>query len=89
MIASIVLLIHRASHPATAVLGQIPHTQMYRNVAVHPEAITNPGLLIFRFGSGLIFPNANYFRSSVKQKIRETKTPVKMVLIDAEGINYD
>ena len=87
VIASIVLLIHRASHPGTSVLGQIPHTQMYRNVAVHPEAITTPGLLIFRFGSGLIFPNANYFRSSLKQKIREAKTPVKMVLIDAETIN--
>ena len=87
VIASIVLLIHRASHPGTSVLGQIPHTQMYRNVAVHPEAITTPGLLIFRFGSGLIFPNANYFRSSLTQKIREAKTPVKMVLIDAETIN--
>jgi SulP family sulfate permease len=87
VIAAILLLIHRASHPDTAVLGQIPQTQMYRDIGLHPEAITFPGLLIFRFGSSLIFPNANYFRSSLKQKIRESTTPVKTVLIDAEIIN--
>ena len=87
VIAAILLLIHRASHPDTAVLGQIPETQMYRDTAIHPEAITIPGLLIFRFGTGLIFPNANYFRSSLKQKIQESTTPVKKVLIDAETIN--
>lgn len=87
VIASLVLLIHHASHPPTAVLGQIPNTQMYRNIDLHPEAITVKGLLIFRFGSSLIFPNANYFRSSLKQKIKESTDPVKMVLIDAETIN--
>ena len=87
VIAAILLLIHRASHPYTAVLGQIPETQTYRDNSLHPEAITVPGLLVFRFGTGLIFPNANYFRSSLKQKIQESTTPVKTVLIDAEIIN--
>ncbi|MGB5635317.1 MAG: SulP family inorganic anion transporter [Waterburya sp.] len=87
VIAAILLLIHRASHPDAAVLGQIPETQMYRDISLHPEAITIPGLLVFRFGTGLIFPNANYFRSSLKQKIQESTTPVKTVLIDAEIIN--
>jgi high affinity sulfate transporter 1 len=87
VIAAILLLIHRASHPDTAVLGQIPQAQMYRDLALHPEAITFPGLLIFRFGTGLIFANANYFRNSLKQKIRDSTTPVKTVLIDAEMIN--
>lgn len=87
VIASIILLIHRASHPGAAVLGQIPNTQMYRNVSIHPEAITTEGLLIFRFASALIFFNANYFRTSLKQKISQAQTPVKMVLIDAETIN--
>ena len=87
VIASLVLLIHHASHPSYAVLGQIPNTQMYRNVDLHPEAITVEGLLIFRFGSGLIFPNANYFRSSLKEKLNEAQSPIKMVLIDAETMN--
>ena len=60
---------------------------MYRDLTFHPEAITTPGLLIFRFENDLIFPNANYFRSSLKQKIKESATKVKMVLIDAETMS--
>jgi MFS superfamily sulfate permease-like transporter len=86
VIASILHLIHHASHPGAAVLGQIPHTEMYRNIALHPEGITVPGLLIFRFSNDIIFPNANYFRNKLKESIRESSTPVKMVLIDAETI---
>ena len=87
VIAAILLLIHRASHPYTAVLGRMPETQVFRDIARHPEATPIPGLLIFQFTSGLIFPNANYFRSALKQKIQESSTPIQMVLIDAETIN--
>ncbi len=48
VILSLLLLIQRASHPGTAVLGQIPGEQMYRDILRHPEAKTIPGLLIFR-----------------------------------------
>ena len=87
VIAAILLLIQRASHPYTAVLGRMPETKIFRDIALHPEANPIPGLLIFQFTSGMIFPNANYFRSSLKQKIRESATTVKKVLIDAETIN--
>ncbi|CAD5939892.1 putative sulfate transporter Rv1739c [Planktothrix tepida] len=87
VITSIVFLIYRASHPHTDVLGRIPETQMYRDINLHPEAIIIPGLLIFRFSNNLIFANANYFRTELKQKILETSTPTQMVLIDAETIN--
>lgn len=86
VIASIVFLIHRASHPGVAILGRIPHSEMYRNVALHPEAKTVPGLLIFRFNSSLIFPNANYFHRELKKALQASPTPVKMLLIDAESI---
>jgi high affinity sulfate transporter 1 len=86
VIASIILLIHRASHPGVAVLGKIPNVEMYRDVALHPEAKIIPGLLIFRFSSSLIFPNANYFQSSVKTAIQSAQNSVKTVLIDAESI---
>ncbi len=87
IILSLALLIQRVSHPGTAVLGQLPGGKMYRNVSRYSEAITIPGLLIFRFSSDLIFPNANYFQSQLKQAISKSKTPVQQVLIDAESIN--
>jgi high affinity sulfate transporter 1 len=84
---SLVLLIYQASHPGTAVLGKLPGEQMYRDILLHPEAATIPGLLIFRFDNSLIFPNANYFRSQLKEAIRRAPLSVTEVLIDAESIN--
>jgi high affinity sulfate transporter 1 len=87
VVLSLVILIQYASHPGTAVLGKLPGEQMYRNILRHPEATTTPGLLIFRFSSDLIFPNANYFHSQLKRAIAESKTPVRQILIDGESIN--
>ena len=87
VILCFILLIQRASHPGTAVLGKLPGEQMYRNILNHPEARTIPGLLIFRFDSNLIFPNANYFQTQLKQALRESQEPVKQVLLDWETIN--
>ncbi|MGB5594351.1 MAG: sodium-independent anion transporter, partial [Crocosphaera sp.] len=87
VILSLLLLIQRASHPGTAVLGQIPGEQMYRDILRHPEAKTIPGLLIFRFDSDLIFPNADYFSTQLKEAIKKANNPVKQVLIDGESIN--
>jgi high affinity sulfate transporter 1 len=84
---SLLLLIQRATHPETAILGKLPQEEMYRDIKRHPDAALIPGLLIFRFGSSLIFPNANYFRSQLHQAIFHSPFPVQQVLIDAESIN--
>ena len=52
---SLLTLIYRTSHPQGAVLGQLPGTEAYRDVRRHPEAITFPGLLIWRAGGELFF----------------------------------
>lgn len=88
IILSLMLLIQRVSHPGTAVLGKLPNEEMYRDILRHPEAITIPGLLIFRISSDLIFPNANYFASQLKKAIKQSNSSVKQVLIDGESINF-
>jgi len=52
---SMLVLIYLTSHPKGAVLGQLPGTQAYRDVKRHPEAVTFPGLLIWRVGGDLFF----------------------------------
>src|SRR5262250_239532 len=47
---SMVILIYITSHPHGTELGQLPGTEAYRNVRRRPEAITFPGLLIWRIG---------------------------------------
>lgn len=47
VVLSIVRLIYVASRPKGACLGQLPGTEAYRDVQMHPDAITFPGLLIW------------------------------------------
>ncbi|HME46515.1 MAG TPA: SulP family inorganic anion transporter [Syntrophorhabdales bacterium] len=88
VVLSLVVLIHQASHPATAVLGKMPGQDVYRNIRRRLEAKTVPGLLIFRLDGNLFFANATYCAEQVKQAIREATTPVEEVLMDYETINF-
>jgi SulP family sulfate permease len=81
------VLIRQVSRPATAVLGRLPATDTYRDIAVHASAETIPGLLIFRFDAPVIFPNASYFADEVLRLIAEAAAPVNEVLVAAQQIN--
>jgi len=87
VILSLVVLIRRVSRPTTAVLGRLPGTDAYRDITVHPEAETLPGLLIFRFDAPIIFANSGYFADEVRRLIGEAATPVREVLLPAQQIN--
>ena len=85
---SLLVLIKKASHPGTAVLGRVPGERTYyRDIQRRTDAKTIPGLLIFRFDARLIFFNCNFFASEVKRFIAKAQEPVKTVLIDAEAMN--
>ena len=87
VVLSLAVLIRGVSRPGTAVLGQLPGTQSYRDIAFHPDAKPIPGLLIFRFDGPVIFPNADFFTREVKRLIAESTTPVRAVLVPAQQIN--
>jgi SulP family sulfate permease len=87
VIISLLVIIRRTSRPKTATIGKMPGEETFRDVKNHPEARTYPGLLIFRFGSELYFPNAEYFSSEVRRHIAEAREPVREVLVNAEEIN--
>ncbi len=87
VILSLLVLIKHASSPATAVLGQIAQSDHYRDVKLHPEAQTYPGLLIYRFDAALVFPNAAHFADDLQRYLSQTQPPVTAVLVNAETIN--
>jgi high affinity sulfate transporter 1 len=87
VVLSIVLLLERASHPGTAVLGRIPGSDTFRDIRRHPEALTVPGLLIFRFDAELVFPSSRYFVRQALLRVKESPVPVRVFLINAETIN--
>src|SRR5262249_50669552 len=60
VVVSLIMLIHRTTHPQGAVLGQLPGEEAYRDVARHPDATTFPGLLIWRPGGDLFFASIGH-----------------------------
>jgi len=88
---SLLLLIYRATSPASAVLGRVPGESAFRDVSRRPYLETTPGLLVFRFDSSLFFASANHFSEALKARlatVSESGTePISEVLVDAETIN--
>ena len=84
---SLLMLIYRTSHPQGAVLGQLPGTEAYRDVARHPEAITFPGLLIWRIGGDLFFASVGHVRAALKESL-SARPDVKRVLLDFAPVNH-
>src|SRR5262249_17414540 len=80
VVISVVLLIHKTSHPGFAVLGQLPGTEAYRNIKVHKEARTFPGLLIWRPDGDMFFANAAYFARNLKAALAESQPPAREIL---------
>jgi high affinity sulfate transporter 1 len=84
---SLILLIYRTTHPQGAVLGRLPGTEAYRDVERHPDAITFPGLLIWRPGGDLFFASIRHVGHGMKAALAASQPPARHVLFDAESVN--
>jgi high affinity sulfate transporter 1 len=87
VVLSLLLLIYRTSHPHGAVLGQVPGTEAYRSVERHPEALTFPGLLIWRPGGDLWFASIGHLGDALKAALAASHPPARHVLVDTEAVN--
>jgi anti-anti-sigma factor len=82
------MLIYRTSHPEGAVLGQLPGEEAYRDVERHPEAITFPGLLIWRGGGDLFFASIGHLSEGLKAALAAGRPPAQHVLVDMGSVNF-
>jgi len=85
---SLLMLIYRTSHPQGAVLGQLPGEEAYRDVRRHPEAITFPGLLIWRVGGDLFFASVGHLDEGLKAALAACQPSATHVLLDADSVNF-
>jgi sulfate permease, SulP family len=85
---SLLMLIYRTSHPQGAVLGQLPGTEAYRDVLRHPEALTFPGLLIWRAGGDLFFASIGHLDQGLKAALATHRPPARQLLLDADSVNF-
>src|SRR5271169_4446433 len=85
---SLLILIYRTSHPQGALLGQLPGTEAYRDVRLHPGALTFPGLLIWRTGGELFFASIGHVDEGLKAALVANRPPAKHVLLDADSVDF-
>jgi len=88
VVVALLMLIYRTSHPQGAVLGQLPGIEAYRDVQRHPEALTVPGLLIWRAGGDLFFASIGHFEEGLKAALAARHPPARSVLLDAESVTF-
>jgi MFS superfamily sulfate permease-like transporter len=86
VVLSMVILIYLVSHPQGAELGQLPGTEAYRDVKLHPDAITFPGVLIWRIGGDLFFASIGYTGTALKASLA-ARPDLKRVLLDFAPVN--
>jgi len=86
VVLSLLRLIYLASRPNGAVLGQLPGTEAYRDVRMHPNAITFPGLLIWRIDGDLFFASIGHIGTALKAAVA-ARPDVKRILLDFEAVN--
>jgi len=82
---SLWILLMRAATTSTAVLARSDVDNAWQNIQRLPRGRILPGLLVIRWESGLIFPNARGFSDQVKELVESSAEPVAWVLYDAEA----
>jgi MFS superfamily sulfate permease-like transporter len=88
-VASVMLLLARASRPHVAFLGRVPGTQIYSDNARHPENEPLPGVIAFRPESSLIYVNADAVHEVVLARLAAGGTgKIHLVVCDLSASPY-
>jgi SulP family sulfate permease len=88
-LASIVLLLARASRPHVAFLGRIPGTDHYSDLARHPENEPLRRVIAFRPEALLIYINADAVLESVMNRFNDpASSHIRLVVCDLSASPY-
>jgi len=83
---ALVQLVARASRPHDAVLGRERGGHVLVDITTHPDVETFPGLVVFRFDSALVFFNADYFKTRVREVVAAAAPSARHLVLAAETI---
>jgi MFS superfamily sulfate permease-like transporter len=82
-LASALMLLLTASRPHVAFLGRIPGTDIYSDVARHPENEALPGAIVFRPEASLLYINIDAVLEAVLGRLRSSSgSDIRMVVCD-------
>jgi len=81
----LLLHLHRTSRPHMAIVGQVPGTEHFRNVARH-AVITSPGILSLRVDESLYFANSRYLEDRIATLVAE-RPQLRHVVLMCSAVN--
>ena len=86
VILAVIVALYRIARPHDAILGDHPDADGWVDVGAYPEAVTEPGLVVFRFDAPLFFVNADRFRDRVEQVLLDNPGEEEWLVLDFEGV---
>ena len=82
---SLALYLWRASRPHAAIVGRVPETEHFRNVARH-RVFTDPRVLTIRIDESLTYLNARWLEEFILEQIAE-KRDVRHLILMCSAVN--
>lgn len=86
---SLINVIYHISRPHDALLDEVDASggTVYRGVADKETALTEPGLIVYRFDAPLVFANAAFFSERLEELVANAGGGLHCVILDAEAIS--
>lgn len=82
---SVIAIMFRISRPNIAILGLLPDTRSFRDMANHPTAVQFKDVIVMRVDASFSFANADRVRDRIIAAARESQA--RAVILDATTIN--
>ena len=83
---ALLLLLKRSARPHDAVLGRVPGMKGFHDLVNHADAVTTPGLLLYRFDASIVFYNASHLKKRILE-LAAAQPNLKSVVIDGSTVN--
>ena len=83
VILALLRFVQLTSRPPVDILGEVDGLSGFHSIARHPEARTEPGLVLLRFNAPLEFVNAHYFKQQAQAAIRLAGPDLEWLVLDA------
>jgi sulfate permease, SulP family len=87
MVVSLLRVVQHSYHPHSGVLIADENT-VWKMVPVAPGLVTEPGLVLYRFGAALFYANAGRFLEELTCVVGPMPSAVRWVVVDAEAITH-
>lgn len=87
MVVSLMRVVRHDYHPHSGVLQQNPDGS-WNLVPAAAHVVTEPGLVLYRFGAELFYANAGRFLEEISEVVQPMPSAVRWVVVDAEAMTH-